>query len=147
MLAWFARVSRFGVFVLGLVLLAWLPVSFFLTAGVDWRALGSIIRIYSWDGHAAASRLEPDSLFSDWSLFNISISRRNGLDPVSEGLALWPSYNDYSLTNPYASYRQRIVTLPLWLLCAFCLAWPVASFHVQRRRRRRGFPVDGAEKE
>ena len=35
-----------------------------------------------------------------------------------------------------------IASLPLWLLAFLCLAWPVTSFLLARRRRGRGFPVE-----
>ncbi len=36
----------------------------------------------------------------------------------------------------------HFVKIPLWLLAAVCLAWPITSFIVARRRRRgRGFEV------
>ena len=34
------------------------------------------------------------------------------------------------------------VSIPLWLPAAVCLAWPVTSFLLARRTRRRGFPVE-----
>src|SRR5688500_15156224 len=35
------------------------------------------------------------------------------------------------------------VTSPLWLIAAVCLGWPVTSLVVRRRRRGRGFEVEG----
>ena len=35
----------------------------------------------------------------------------------------------------------RVINIPLWLPALLCLAWPVTSFLLARRRRRRGFPV------
>ena len=32
-------------------------------------------------------------------------------------------------------------SFPLWLLAAACLAWPVTSLVIARRRHKRGFPV------
>src|SRR5688500_6459776 len=37
---------------------------------------------------------------------------------------------------------KLFVRIPLWLLAFLCLAWPVTSFLLARRRRGRGFPVE-----
>jgi hypothetical protein len=34
------------------------------------------------------------------------------------------------------------IAIPLWLLAAVCLVWPVTSFITERRRRGRGFEVE-----
>ena len=58
-----------------------------------------------------------------------------------------------SLNNPMQLAVHRITergsldatrnaVIPLWLLAAVCLAWPVTSLLVQRRRRGRGFEVE-----
>ena len=39
-------------------------------------------------------------------------------------------------------FRMHQVSIPVWLLAVFCLAWPVTSFLVRRRRRGRGFAVE-----
>lgn len=143
MLAWFARISRFGVFVLGLVLLAWLPASFFLIAGAFSRGPASSISIYTEHGHAAASHLDADNRLWDTSDFSIMVSRRYGLARVRTSDALWPNYSAESTSNPYVSYRLRTVRLPLWLLCALCLAWPMTYWIAQRRKRTRGFSIEG----
>jgi hypothetical protein len=38
--------------------------------------------------------------------------------------------------------RMVRAELPLWLLAAICLAWPVTSFILARRRHKRGFPIE-----
>ena len=43
--------------------------------------------------------------------------------------------------GPFAA-SQFVLWIPLWLLAAVCLAWPVTSFLVRRRRRGRGFEVE-----
>jgi hypothetical protein len=37
---------------------------------------------------------------------------------------------------------KRVLSIPLWLLAFLCLAWPVTSFLLARRRRGRGFEVE-----
>ena len=36
---------------------------------------------------------------------------------------------------------STMLDIPLWLLAFLCLAWPVTSFIIHRRRHKRGFPV------
>ena len=44
-----------------------------------------------------------------------------------------------------SSRTYGYLVLPNWLLAAVCLAWPVTSFLIARRRRRgRGFAVEAA---
>jgi hypothetical protein len=40
------------------------------------------------------------------------------------------------------SLDEIYLTLPLWFVSALCLAWPVTSLLVRRRRRGRGFEVE-----
>jgi hypothetical protein len=50
---------------------------------------------------------------------------------------VWPSFQRWEVTGSYQ------LNIPLWLLAFLCLAWPVTSFVVARRRRRtRGFEVE-----
>ncbi len=43
--------------------------------------------------------------------------------------------------------RTRRLQLPLGMLAAVCLAWPVTSFILARRRKGRGFAVEGVSVE
>jgi hypothetical protein len=60
----------------------------------------------------------------------------------------WISYSFRYGVRPYSvwyfdpQFRVTEVSLPLWLLAAICLAWPVTSFILARRKRKRGFPVE-----
>src|SRR5687768_6122480 len=44
------------------------------------------------------------------------------------------------VSHPPASTTITEIQLPLWLLAFISLAWPVTSFILARRRRKRGFP-------
>ena len=44
-----------------------------------------------------------------------------------------------------SSQDEVLATAPLWLLAAVCLAWPVTSLLVRRRRRGRGFEVEAKD--
>ncbi len=57
-----------------------------------------------------------------------------------------PALPAHPILFPSVWYHPSIpllnIRIPLWLLAALCLAWPVTSFIVGRRRRRRGFAVE-----
>ena len=49
------------------------------------------------------------------------------------------------LPEIFSSGGQVFISIPLWLLAAICLAWPVTSLLLARRRRKgRGFAVEPA---
>ena len=54
-----------------------------------------------------------------------------------ESSPLWPHYEKMRL--PGATYT--LFNVPLWMVISLCLAWPVTSFIITRRRLKRGFPV------
>ena|SRR5687768_9811210 len=62
--------------------------------------------------------------------------------PVQYGLRprhhWWPEFSRF--VDP--GWVSTSLLVPLWLLAFLCLAWPVTSFIVARRKRRRGFPVE-----
>ena len=51
---------------------------------------------------------------------------------------MWPRFS----RGPFGPFVLTSVRLPLWLLAAICLAWPVTSFIIHRRRHKRGFPIE-----
>jgi hypothetical protein len=54
--------------------------------------------------------------------------------------ALWPVWKRQDLD---ATHDLTFLWLPLWLLAFLCLAWPVTSFLIARRKRKgRGFEVE-----
>lgn len=55
-----------------------------------------------------------------------------------------PEYQHSGATNVRSTgYQQWSVEIPLWLLTAICLVWPVTSFIQARKRGVRGFEVEG----
>jgi hypothetical protein len=70
---------------------------------------------------------------TEWSLGTYEPRYDPGLRP-----ALWPSL---SVTDDGFA---REVSLPLWLLAAVCLVWPVTSLLLARRRKGRRFAVEPA---
>lgn len=71
---------------------------------------------------------------------------------VKVHLRRWSSMDDVLARGRLPTLRRAgneiHFTVPLWLLATVCLAWPVTSFIVARRRHKRGFPIaaktDGA---
>jgi hypothetical protein len=114
--------------VLGVVLLAWLPLSFYYRVGVvsPWPWGGNVMG--SSQGSAFTS-VGPTPLFWGWG-----IGRSVTNEETYWTDALWPVV-DIDGTFYY-------VSCPLWLLAFLCLAWPVTSFILARRRHKRGFPVE-----
>ena len=56
-------------------------------------------------------------------------------DPNWRGAIALPAVGEEPVDGVY-------VSVPLWLLALLCLAWPVTSFIIHRRRHKRGFPVE-----
>ena len=54
------------------------------------------------------------------------------------GGQLWPEV----LRERAQGLHLFAIAIPLWLLAFICLAWPVTSFILARRRHKRGFPVE-----
>ena len=46
--------------------------------------------------------------------------------------------SDYARDEPVEVF---VSFWPIWFLAFLCLAWPVTSFIIHRRRNKRGFPV------
>jgi hypothetical protein len=120
MLRRIARALRLSLATLGFALLLWLPLSFYAAAwaGGPWLLNG--IQITTYKGAVVV-----------W------VATKGYSLPRPLAGAIWKSGTDS--TDPSAvfpSYRWPanqvgsaiIVTLPLWLLAAVCLAWPVTSF-------------------
>ena len=56
-----------------------------------------------------------------------------------QGNALLPDL----VNERFEGFHVVVLVIPLWLLAFICLAWPVTSFIVRRRRRKaRGFEVE-----
>jgi hypothetical protein len=51
-------------------------------------------------------------------------------------------WSEMSLLPTVEFDRYLTLKFPLWLLAFLCLAWPVTSFLLSRRRRGRGFAVE-----
>ena len=123
MLRRIARVLRVLVFGAGLSLLLWLPLSFYFFVGL-FTPLSSTTSV----GGGVRFVYYP-SAFS-WSC---SYGQR---PPEFKGhpAVFFPQV----LQWPEGVY---VLDIPLWLLAFLCLAWPVTSFIIHRRRHKRGFPV------
>src|SRR5687767_1174780 len=140
-----ARTLRMLLFAVGVIsFLVWIP-SFRFGAHLISPVPGSYSIIDIAHGSVAVG-IADDHPWHRRGNFDASIHR---LPPTYYGTQhLWPTMWQFSVTNETGGARiiQHRVTIPLWLLAAVCLAWPVTSFIVARRRRRRsrGFEVGAA---
>ena len=135
MLRWVALITRRLLLVAGLLLVAWMPLSYmwFVVIWIPGVGVSFVTRngwgqgswVYRWTG---APPVQPS--FQSQSAFP-------------------PRADDWrSLWQPDVAWSDTadafiLLRMPLWLLAFVCLAWPVTSFVVGRRRRgARGFDVE-----
>ena len=124
-----ARAFRSVLLLLGLVLLAWLPLSFLYSASV--RVVGKNGSIVYTGGGTV------------WAWWTDSPTAP-GAD-IQFAFRRHPYELDREVLTPVFQHPvgQYYVSLPLLLLAFLCLAWPVISFLFARRRlRMRGFAVE-----
>lgn len=111
-------------FVLGLAVLVWLPPSFFFYFYLGGGGIG---------------------LSSGDESFQLLIAPGSG---IVDEYSAQVGRNTFDLNSPYFWPRVTFnsptifADIPLWLLAVLCLAWPVISFIVHRRKRQRGFTVE-----
>lgn len=141
MLRRIGRTSRVLLFLLGVALLVWIPASFVFVVRLQLPSPAGHAGFHSVDGDMVLWHVTPSSR-SPW----VGVQARGWWDSYSGDLfahrqrerALWP----HAWKVPLSTTRVVHIIIPLWLLAAVCLAWPVTSFIVARRRRRgRGFEV------
>jgi predicted acyltransferase len=138
MLRRIARVLRQVLFVVGLVAGLLLILSLFVSvrAWSHWPGDQTVILGGGGVIHVA--------IFWDATgvpLYPERIEITYGVDILSAFLMFlyFPSYDE--IPDPTAVAVS--ITIPLWLLAFLCLAWPVTSFVIARRRRgTRGFEVE-----
>lgn len=129
-----AIVVRRGLLALGVAVLLWLPISFWF-----WTSIYSMypikgIGVMISEGSFNVNLYEQAGFIEDWG---IVISKRPQDAPREFAHCLLP---DWSIAEP--PYVRHWVGIPLWIVAALCLAWPVASLVIHRRRLPRGFPVE-----
>ena len=138
-----AGITRVLLLLVGLALLVWLPVSFFVYTYLTWSwHLGSSVSsgcVWVWQekGSNIYDPYPPEIISFDSATDN---SLRS---------ALLPAYERGQILTLKDGAREALdVRFPLWLLAAICLAWPVTSLLLARRRRKgRGFEVEVASAE
>jgi hypothetical protein len=136
MLRRIASSLRITLLIAGVIFLLSIPVSFDAPARyVIGYGYGDNIGLHFEDG---AVLVVVPSLYGP-------IGFTRGDSYVLEGNALRPVTDEF-----YTQHRGvvRIISFPLWLLAFLCLAWPVTSFVIARRRRgTRGFEVEAKRKD
>jgi hypothetical protein len=151
MLRRIARLIRVLFAVAAGVVVIWLPFSFWWLAHLQVVGAGQGLSVSSSSGLLSVQFVEvltgsSINLRTDPS---ISIGGREdafdtGIAPLPERSsmswhpALWPAFS----RGPFGPVVMTSLRIPLWLLAAVCLAWPVTSFIVARWRRGRGFEVE-----
>ena len=130
------RTLRVLLAVAGIVVLVWLPVSCGYGALAAAHVAAGEIGVFSCDGLAEARCVTEDPLYEEPKARVFRLRQ----DPT-QGVVV---YHFTDFLWPKVSLIGGFVTFPLWLLSLLCLAWPVTSFLLARRKRRRGFEVEPA---
>ena len=128
-----ATLMRRLLFVVGLASLAWLPISFFTEAWLF--AVGQNSWVFDVQVYSGTLQVlfMPGPELPEVG-YGIAGARERPSPP------LWPT--TFHAYRSDGVYEGRLVFLPLWLPALLCLAWPVTSFLLGRRRRgARGFEV------
>ena len=131
---------RTTLLVVGLVLTLWVPFSFFYEVWLLSPVPGSQTEVCVVNGIADLQFIEDDPQLRLPSVrFRFTPAFRDFRQEY-----LWPRYlRDRWLNRTGAPITTLWVSFPLWYLPALCLAWPVTSFILARRRRKgRGFEVE-----
>ena len=136
------RALRVLLFLVGLLVLLWLPASFVFIFTAIASLPGIDASLFTCRGQLGVRWYDSDVPVSVYGQsWDVSIDSQ--ILPVPWRLALWPQHQtlDYTMSH-YGRFTEHIVSIPLWLLATLCLAWPVTSFIIARRRRGRGFEVE-----
>ena len=126
-----ARASRILLFALGLAALLWLPLSYAVASSAMFRSIACELHC----GQLEIQIFEETPRWGTSGSFGLhSSTRRSWL--------MWPDTFHVPRSGLPSS---DFYLIPLWLLAAICLAWPVTSLLLARRRRKgRGFAVEPA---
>jgi hypothetical protein len=128
-------VLQLGLFVIALLLIGCIPATFYSIAQITLPPVLGNGAVFLPEG-TCVIWLTPDR---DWLDDGFAFQFLDDPPPwhVFEhvGHPLAPTYEVIGTDNTF-------YTIPLWLLSAICLAWPVTSFILARRKPKRGFPVE-----
>ena len=120
----------------GLLCTFWLPVSWFYRAWGFAESMG--IWVGAGDGWLGAVHV-PSNMRS---FFGSPYSDAYGFERRSGDIEWSRVFRPHVEFDDQAIAGLIFITIPIWLLAAICLAWPVTSFVIARRRHWRGFPVE-----
>src|SRR5688572_19038354 len=124
------RILRVLLLGLGIVLCVWLPLSYVFSGWLTLPGAHSALIISSWDGLAQVYvRWDSPSRLSPSAGMGINTSYEQGFRPRTH--PTWRHFEPGFLQPNTETY----VFLPIWLLAAICLAWPVTSLLLALRRR------------
>jgi hypothetical protein len=127
-----------GTVCLALLVLVWLVVSFYYVVSVMLPAPGSYTSINAFDGSVLITTREAGA--------STQVDTLSGgvyrLPPHGPTLswALMPTVRWMKAPDGGRMIQDTQIRLPLWLLAALLLVWPITSYLI-RRRSKRGFPL------
>ena len=132
------RVLRVGLLCFAIAVVLWFPASWFYIAGYSsqWPLEGCYIRS---TGGAAMLTVVTRWVDPPAGVVTGPYLSRSTFEPKSFSRhAAWP---DFEVSHGVWC-SETYLSIPLWLLALICLAWPVTSFILARRKPKRGFPVE-----
>jgi hypothetical protein len=95
----------------------------------------------TWAGDEFILEVSEGGLWLGWQgapfplASSLNTELRSHWPELSFALPVW------SFHSNAAGYWSYWVCAPMWMISLICLAWPVSSFIIARRRHKRGFPV------
>ena len=127
---------RVGPLVVGVASLAAIPISsiFSLHVRVPWPEECSGLLVA--EGRIAVERIYELPLVIPRRPFELAVFRHE------TKLDVWASPQLLHIVDRNLGYYAVAVIMPLWVPAFICLAWPVTSFILARRKSKRGFPVE-----
>jgi hypothetical protein len=133
-----ARILRACLIVVAMLVLAWIPASCYCRAVVDYMTPDRYRMLIVCEFGALTFNSQPgaSSFYGPGTHYAITAPDPAPVDVRSPAIYPQVHFND-------GLPGWTTVSLPLWLLAFLCLAWPVTSFVIARRRRgTRGFEVE-----
>ncbi len=132
---------RWSLLVLGVAALVLLPVSFFVPFAISISVPNEALNIFVVDGTLEIKHDKAHNFIEYPSSWDVTVIDRS-VWPIHFKYAFRPYWRADEYTVPgHKIQTTRILIVPLWMIAAASLAWPVLAWRAARRRRRRGFDV------
>ena len=132
---------RWSLLVLGVAALVLLPVSFFVLPEVSMPVPRDRTRIYVMEGALHIDHLKSQDPLVYSAPWRAMVHENPGW-PINWSWVFRPVWQSVEYTiSGFSPQTSRMLIVPLWMIAAASLAWPVLAWRAARRRRRRGFDV------